>query len=78
MLGRLSARAIAQVARRRTRGFLIMMLMVVQTFGGLDKIMPDVSVDVGEAEVAPTPAVGEFFVVDTELMEDGRPEIVDG
>lgn len=36
-----------------------------------DEIFPDVSVDVGEADVSAGVKEGEFFVVETELMEDG-------
>ena len=42
-----------------------------------DEVFPDVSVDVGEADVSTGVEVGEFFVVEAELMEDGGPEVVD-
>lgn len=34
--------------------------------------------DVGEAELASLVSEGEFFVIDSELVEDGGIEIVDG
>ena len=43
-----------------------------------EKTVPDVSMDVGEAEVAPSPAEGEFLVVDAELVKNSGPEVVDG
>ena len=38
----------------------------------------DLAVDVGEPEVAAAIAIGELLVVETQLMQDGGPEIVDG
>ena len=37
----------------------------------------DPAVDVGQAEVAAGVAVGESFVVDAQLVQDGRLEVVD-
>jgi hypothetical protein len=42
-----------------------------------DQILPNVPVHVGEADVPPGIEVGEFFVIETQLVEDGRPEIID-
>ena len=38
--------------------------------------MHDLAVYVGESEVASLESVGEFFVVDTELVEEGSVEVV--
>lgn len=38
--------------------------------------MHDVSVDVGQAEVASLVTVGHSFVVDAKLMQNGRVEVV--
>jgi hypothetical protein len=40
-----------------------------------DEVFPDVSVEVGESDVSTGVEVGEFFVVEAELMEDGGPEV---
>ena len=42
-----------------------------------EDFVDDVALDVGEAEVAAGVAVGEFFVIETEEMEDGGVEVVD-
>ena len=36
------------------------------------------TVNVGETKIAPAPEIGEFFVINSQLMEDGRPEVVNG
>ena len=40
--------------------------------------MQYVAVDIGEANIPPSVAVGEEFVVQSKLMEHGGPKVVDG
>lgn len=43
-----------------------------------EDVFEDVAVDVGESEVSAAVAVGEACVVESELVEDGGPEVVHG
>ena len=39
--------------------------------------MDDLTGNVGEAEIAALITIGQFFVIDSEKMQDGRLDVVD-
>ena len=41
-------------------------------------LLPHMPADIRQADVAAAPTVGELFVIDAELVEDGGPDVVDG
>ena len=43
-----------------------------------DQIPPDLPVNVGEAETPAAPAVGQFLVIDAQLVQYRRPQVVNG
>ena len=43
-----------------------------------DQIPPYLPVHVGEPEVPATPAVGQFLVIDAQLVQYRRPQVVNG